>query len=134
MIDQAPYAAFEAQKLGLIDGTHYPDEMEDLINEWYSEPRIIKDYGQPKMSDNWDIIPEIAVIYAEGAIVSGSSVAPGLFSGMVGADTLIEQIEKAQKQSIKALVLRSTLWRLCFASEEIWRALSLFKIAANHSL
>jgi len=130
LIDQAPHAAFEAQKLGLIDGMHYPDELEDLIDGWYSDPEIIKDYGQPKMSNEWDILPEIAVIYADGAIVSGPSIAPGLLTGgMVGADTIIKQIEKAQKKkSIKALVLRvDSPGGSAFASEEIWRALSIFK-------
>ena len=130
-IDQAPYTAQEAKELGFIDGLHYPDELDDLFDEWFDSPRKRDDYNDKIFSDGWDNRPEIAVLYASGVIVSGPSQAPGLFGGiqMVGSQTLIEQIEKSRKDNdIKAVVLRvDSPGGSAFASEEIWRALQLLK-------
>ena len=131
IIDQAPYTALEAKELGLIDGLHYPDELEDLFDDWFDDPIQVDDYGKEPFSDGWVQQPEIAILYASGVIVSGASQDPGLFGGMsmVGSQTLIEQIEKAQEdKNIKAVVLRvDSPGGSAFASEEIWRALQLLK-------
>ena len=131
LIDQAPYTSQEAKDLGFIDGLHYPDELEDLFDEWFDSPIQIDDYGSEPFSDGWEQQPEIAVLYASGVIVSGSSQDPGLFGGipMVGSQTLIKQIEKVKEDNdIKAVVLRvDSPGGSAFASEEIWRALQLLK-------
>ncbi|MAA80513.1 MAG: signal peptide peptidase SppA [Deltaproteobacteria bacterium] len=130
-IDQAPYTAQESKEIGFIDGLHYPDELEDLFDEWFDSPQKIDNYGRKTFDDGWEQQPEIAVLYASGMIVSGSSQDPGLFGGinMVGSQTLIKQIEKSQKDdNIKAVVLRvDSPGGSAFASEEIWRALQLLK-------
>jgi protease-4 len=131
LIDKAPYSAVQAKSLGLIDDLHYPDELVRLIDDWFDEPNIIDDYGTEDNSDGWGIHPEIAVLYANGVIVSGPTQAPGIFGGstMVGAETLIAQIERSMsRKNVKAVVLRvDSPGGSAFASEEIWRALMRLK-------
>lgn len=130
-IDHAPYSAQKAKELGFVDALHYPDELEDLIDDWFDTPENIEDYGTNPFSDGWEQHPEIAILYASGMIISGSSQMPGLLGGMemVGSQTLIQQIEKIIKDNnIRAVVLRiDSPGGSAFASEEIWRALQLLK-------
>ena len=130
-IDRAPYSAQKAKDLGFIDELHYPDELEDLMDDWFDSPQEIDDYGTNPFSDGWEQRPEIAILYANGIIVSGSSQTPGLLGGMemIGSQTLIKQIkESIDDDNIRAVVLRvDSPGGSAFASEEMWRALQLLK-------
>lgn len=130
IIDNAPYTAQEAKKLKLVDGLLYPDQFEDTLEEQFKDSKV-QPYGENTITDIWDALPEIAVIYVDGAIVTGESQSPGLLSGqkLCGSRTIVAQLEKARSRSqVKGVVLRiDSPGGSSFASEEIWRAIEKFK-------
>lgn len=130
-IDNGPYSAIVAKKNNYVDELCYPDELKSKIKTWFTKPEVIENYGMPLFSDDWNHFPEIAVLYASGAIVSGLTPAPGIFGrpDIVGSATLISQIEHVQENNnVRAVVLRiDSPGGSAFASEEIWRALMLLK-------
>jgi protease-4 len=150
IIDQGPFTAKKAAKLGLVDTTAYPDELETLFAKdlGTESATIVKDYGKakadeldfsnplamlsalggpkkPKESKN----PKIAVVYAVGAISSGKSGKSPLQGETVGSDTLVAAIKEADKNpTVKAIVLRvDSPGGSALASDLIWRALKQCK-------
>jgi len=133
LIDSAPYNATQAKSLGLIDDAFYRDEVDkDLKAKLGYKP---DDKLRTISSGSYREIPsdtlglnngeKIAVIYASGAIMPGSS-GSGLLNGeVVGSDTIVNAVNgAAADKSIKAIVLRvdspggSTL-----ASDVMWHAI-----------
>jgi protease-4 len=135
IVDNAPYSAPDAQKLGLIDGANYRDEVEkELKNRLgYKE----SDELQLTRADEYDEVePEslglnkgerIAVIYGTGAIGSGRSENSPFSSQSIGSDTMIKAIDDARKDdTIKAIVLRvDSPGGSSYASDVIWHAVEL---------
>ncbi len=132
IIDNAPYGAETALELGLVDSLLYEDEIQKLIegdNPFFSDQFIVeaKNYHD---YDDWNyiweppILNKIAVIYATGAIVTGSS-SRSPFSGQIitGAETMKDAISKARDdKGIKAIVLRiDSPGGSALASDMIWR-------------
>ncbi|MFK7777847.1 MAG: signal peptide peptidase SppA [Gimesia sp.] len=149
-INGGPYMAADAKKLGLIDDTAYEDQLPKLItgNNSKIEIRVIHKYAKKRHNSDFSGIagliklmdllsgidssqrmgsgPRIAVIYATGAIVSGSSSQGGLLGGNVlGSDTFIKAVEKAAKDDkVKAIVLRvNSPGGSALASDLMWRSL-----------
>ncbi len=149
-INAGPYMAVDAKKLGLINHTAYEDELPALITGENSktEVRVIKKYAKKRLDTNFSGIagliklmdllagidssqrvgsgPRIAVIYATGAIMSGSSSQGGLLStNVLGSDTFIKAVNKAAKDDkVKAIVVRvNSPGGSALASDLMWRAL-----------
>lgn len=147
LIDEGPFTAKKAAKLGLVDGLIYDDQIPDSFAKLLKvdEVKITKNYGKPKaqeldFSNPFALLsalggpkkkretkePKIAVIYAIGGISSGkSSVDPLMGGETVGSDTLVEAIRDAEKDdNVKAIVLRvDSPGGSALASDVIWRAI-----------
>lgn len=149
-INAGPYMASEAKKLGLIDQLAYEDQIPNLItgNNSKTEVRVIKKYAKKRLDSDFSGIagliklmdllsgiqssqrmgpgPRVAVIYATGAIMSGSSSQGGLLGvNVLGSDTFIKAVEKAAKdEKVKAIVLRvDSPGGSALASDLMWRSL-----------
>jgi protease-4 len=75
--------------------------------------------------------PKVALIHVDGVITSGSS-GGGIFSdGMSGAETIVEQLEKARKDNtVKAVVLRiDSPGGTPAGSEEIYNEINKVKLS-----
>ena len=134
LIDGGPYTAAEALELGLVDGLVYPDELEDRLDEAFTEDHELTDeYGLQDESSGWKPAREIAVVRVTGTIVTGDSSTPGLFGGgfTAGSDSISRQLRKARRtDSVKAVVLRvDSPGGSSFASDDIWRAVEQLKEA-----
>ncbi len=148
-IDSGPHMAPQALKLGMINRLAYEDELPVLLAERHpgAKVTIIKSYGKKKIDTDFSgltgmikmmnmmmgIEPNraigsnsrIAVVHANGVIMSGTSQAD-LFGGKtLGARTLIRAVEAAEKDpSVKAIVLRiNSPGGSALASDLMWRAL-----------
>ncbi|HEY1871783.1 MAG TPA: S49 family peptidase, partial [Chitinophagaceae bacterium] len=122
----------DALDLKLVDGLKYDDQVQDEIKNKlgigkyekinfisvnkYSKAGSFKKTG----SQN------IALVYAEGDIIDGSSDQ----NGIIASETYMKLIRKARlDQSIKAIVFRvNSGGGSSLASENIWRELSLAKL------
>lgn len=137
IIDNAPYNAPDAQKIGLIDGANYRDEVEQDLKgrlgyKESDELRLTRD------EDYKEIAPEslglnkgerIAIIYGTGAIGSGKSENSPTGGQSIGSDTMVKAIDDARKDdTIKAIVLRvDSPGGSSYASDVIWHAIELAK-------
>ncbi|HEY0406944.1 MAG TPA: signal peptide peptidase SppA [Pyrinomonadaceae bacterium] len=133
IIDNAPYSAPDAQKIGLIDSASYRDEVEQELKGRLG----YKDADELRLTSGEqyaEIGPEslglnrgerVAIIYGTGSIGSGKSEG-GPFNGQsIGSDTFIKAIDDARKDdSIKAIVLRiDSPGGSSYASDVIWHAI-----------
>ena len=97
-----------ALNAGLIDGVNYKEDVKNIINEnlGFDSGKKIKtvslnDYFST-LKDDLSVKDKIAVIYAEGSIVSGKGQA-----GSIGDESYIKHIQKAiDDKKVKAIVLR----------------------------
>lgn len=132
-VDEAPHNAVRAQEAGFIDGALY---REDVENELKKRLGYKADEKLHKVStaDYRRISPEslglntgetIAVVFASGAIGSGSS-SDGSLGGeqVVGSDTVVKAINDARdNKSVKAIVLRvDSPGGVTYPSDLIWKA------------
>jgi protease-4 len=124
----SPAAAVEK---GLVDSLCYEDEVMDKIAalagvEDDKDPKIVSlgDYISQVTATNATSKNKIAVIYAEGSIVSGKGG-----QGEVGSVSLVERIKKAREdEGTVAVVLRiNSPGGSALASEVMWRELELLK-------
>ena len=149
-IDAGPYMAADAKERGLIDHLAYEDQLPKLITggDKNKDVKIIKKYAKKRLDTDFSGIagliklmdllagidssqrigsgPRVAVIYATGAIMSGSSSQGGLFGvNVLGSDTFIKAVEKAAKDDqVKAIVVRvDSPGGSALASDLMWRAL-----------
>jgi protease-4 len=121
--------AHDALANGLVDGLKYDDEVKDILNKQLKsgvESKInfvsFTDYSKAvefKQSYGGE---KIAIIYAEGDIVSGSGD-----NDQVASDVFRTLIKKArQDKEIKAIVFRvNSPGGSSLASEVIWREITL---------
>ena len=109
----------------------YRVEFKETLDEEFGDfHRMEKDYGYQSPS-GWDHNSEIALIPITGVIMPGDSQSPGLLGGSfnAGANTIIAQLEEASEDSaVKAIVIRvDSPGGSAFASDQIWRAITLAK-------
>lgn len=150
LIDKGLFTAKDALEAKLVDRVAYPDAIlpqikKDLGN---SELALKANYGRKKQDEidfgnpfaifkllapskdsKVSAKPKIAVIYAEGGIVTGRG-GPSLFGGnSVGSTTMVEAIRKAeQEDTVKAIVLRvDSPGGSALASDLIWHELKRSK-------
>lgn len=116
----------DAKKHKLVDALFYKNEFEKLLETELedSDVKFVKldkyhNSLHPKMSKD-----KVAVIYAEGQIISGKSK-----KGSMGDKTIVKAIRKARKNShIKAVVLRvNSPGGSALASDVMWKELQLLK-------
>ncbi|MGL4424007.1 MAG: signal peptide peptidase SppA, partial [Gemmataceae bacterium] len=147
-VNQGPFTAKKALKLGLVDHLAYQDEFEAKIKkDLGGSAKFDRGYGKKKaakmdLSNPFSLIeamsgggkkevaseePKIAVIYAVGSIVSGKSGSgnPLMGGSNVGSDTIVEAIRQAEKDpTVKAIVLRvDSPGGSALASDMMWREL-----------
>lgn len=130
LIDGGPYSAEQALAAGLIDSVkHRQDFVSDLKAKYGDDVRFVQDYAEEnpfEMPDDnffamFDFFmqildpkptvytdPTVAIVYVEGAILTGSAE-PSPFGGGAGArsTTIRKALDKAaDDDSVKAVVLR----------------------------
>ncbi|QJW99809.1 signal peptide peptidase SppA [Frigoriglobus tundricola] len=148
LIDEGPFTARKALKLGLVDALQYEDQFEAGFAKALGrdEVKVVRGYGKPKKADSaggmaafMEILspkkksetkdPKIAVIHIVGAIASGKGGFSLLGGHSVGSDTIVEAIRDAEKNAtVKAIVLRvDSPGGSALASDVIWRAVAVCK-------
>jgi protease IV len=143
LIDNGPYTAKKAAKLGLVDALKYQDEFEGGFAKavGVDEVKVERNYGKPKAATKsiLDMLApktrtetkalKIAVIHVVGGIDSGKGGFSPLTGSTVGSDTIVEAIREAEKNDkVKAIVLRvDSPGGSALASDIIWRELKVCK-------
>ncbi|MBM4074122.1 MAG: signal peptide peptidase SppA [Planctomycetes bacterium] len=150
LIDTGLHSAADAKKLGLIDVVGYEDSITEMIksNDKDAEVKITRGYGKKKLDTDFSGFagmakmmnmligvepstsrsssPKLAIINANGAIMSGNSVQDP-FSGeeSMGSTTMIKAIRQARDDaSVKAVVLRiDSPGGSALASDLMWHEL-----------
>ena len=124
----SPTAAVEK---GLIDDLWYENQVMDKLAELSGsvegeDPEIVSlgDYASQVSAANVSSKNKIAVIYAEGSIVSGTGA-----RGEVGSESLVEKIRKARDddQTVAVVLRINSPGGSALASEVMWRELELLK-------
>ncbi|MEC7500257.1 MAG: signal peptide peptidase SppA [Planctomycetota bacterium] len=149
LIDTGLFMAEEAKQNKLIDRVAYQSDWKNflqqedqnrevLLLDKYGEKEIDNDFsgfagmvkfmnllmGQQKQSTSGKT-PQIAVIYVSGAIVPGKSSNTIAGNNVVGSETIIDAVKKAEEESrVKAIVIRvDSPGGSALASDLIWDAL-----------
>ena len=130
LVDKGPFLAEDAKAAGLVDAVGYEDEVRDILKAGRTDARQmdLADYMRiSAQSLGLNKGPRIAVIFASGAIVSGTSGYDPLNGPAVGSETLIDSIRKVRNDSrVKAIILRiDSPGGSAVASDVIWRELML---------
>ena len=137
LIDRAPLTAPEALEAGLVDEITYPDLFEDHIKEKAgSDAQIVplEDYSAPRDHSGGK---RIAIVFAQGAIVRGSSgTDPWSQQRYIGADSVREIFrELKDDDAVEAVVLRvDSPGGSPLASDLILRELELLRKEPTGSL
>lgn len=126
------HSAWDAQRLGLVDGLRYEDELQQEIKKQLriSDSKDINFVSIAKYAEAVSLRSysggKIALIYAQGDIMDGKGDRE-----MIGSDTYMKLIRKARTDvNIKAIVVRiNSGGGSSLASESIWRELSLARKA-----
>jgi protease-4 len=137
LIDNAPYTAAQAKDAGLVDGALYREDVEKELKKrlGYKESdelRITKaaDYrrvSQESLGLNRG--EKIAVVYAAGDIVSGTSQFGSSGEETIGSDSLARVLKEVRDDNtIKAVVLRvDSPGGSGLASDIIWKGVESLK-------
>ncbi len=137
-IDDGLYSATEALEAGMIDELLYEDELEQRLQvelglaanleeaeELEANTINNSQYARVKVKAPWlhKKGEKIAVVYAQGSIVSGESP-PSSHSGIIASDTMTELLkELAEDEEIKGIILRiNSGGGGATASSMIWNA------------
>ena len=143
-IDSAIFTAAQARARGLVDAVEYDDEYRSrLAKEQGGAVSFVEKYGEkeheePDFSDMASVFgifgelfkkpkppvgDKIALVYANGMIVTGKSEASPFGGSIMGSRTMVEAIRQAADDaSVKAIVMRvDSPGGDGLASDEIWR-------------
>jgi len=153
IIDTGLLTAKQAKELGLIDRIAYPETLRDELAKTYdAEPLVyVKNYGQKEVDTDFSGPTgffklmqvmmggdtsnrakrgkKIAIVYAVGPIMSGTSESD-LFGGQVmGATTIIDALRDANEDDdVEAIVLRvDSPGGSAIASDLIWHETQIIK-------
>ncbi len=113
-VDEVIHNGTDAADLGMIDAALYDDEVKDEIKSELGDKAQFVSSGQyfgiEHADPVWDDMtsPKIAVIFAEGMIVTGKSGRMGWNSSpYIGSETLASLIRQARNdRRVKAIVMR----------------------------
>src|SRR5215467_3263641 len=142
LIDDGPFLPEDALRAGLVDDVLYEDQVEDKLRAVAaggkgaapaaSTERLRKIEGEDYARVNPAAFglnrgPRIGVIYAAGTINAGKSGYDPFSGSVIGAETLIESIRQARRDSsLRAIVLRiDSPGGSATASDAIWRELMI---------
>lgn len=110
LLERVPLFGNEAVREHLIDELVYVHEVEAKLREKYRISSYLeRGYNRDENPDlRWGSRPRIAIVYADGAIVEGSSGQTPLTGDILtGSESMIETLERIrQDNSIRAVVLR----------------------------
>jgi protease-4 len=146
LLDSGLFMAEDAKNAGLIDRVAYENELKTAIQLEHQAQKltIIKNYGKKKIDTDFSGFAgmmklmnllmksssdtshgnddQIALVYAVGAIMTGEGKAGLLGGKIVGADTVIKALQKAENEErVKAIVLRvDSPGGSALASDLIW--------------
>ncbi len=124
----------KAVEYKLATATKYQDEVQDILKEKLSlaENKKVEtiglsdymEYSRTKLLVKNSGIKNIAIVYANGEIVSGRGT-----EEVIGSETTVKHLRKARENdSIKAVVLRvNSPGGSALASDVIWREIELIK-------
>ena len=137
LIDQGPFTAKQALENGLVDRLVYRDELEDIAKDLTGKNHRLVKAGKYLKTDvyeyDWEVAPpKIAVIKAEGMMVTGKSFTdPFTGTRTMGSTTIANAIRAVRRNpSVKAVVLRiDSGGGLVLAADMIWRELMLLREA-----
>ena len=117
----------QAKEVGLVDSLAYADQVEDIIKKRAGVDKLSlvkyvkykKTVTQTGTSKN-----EVAVIVAEGTIVSGKADPS---RGVIASESFIKELRKAREdEDVKAVVLRiNSPGGSSLASDAMWREITL---------
>lgn len=137
LIDNAPYNARQAKDVGLIDGAMYREEIEKELKQrlGYAEKddlRLVKASDYRKISQEslgLNKGEKIAIVYASGDIMSGSSQFGTDGQEVIGSESLVRLLNEVRDdKTIKAVVLRiDSPGGEGLASDIIWRGIESLK-------
>jgi protease IV len=137
IINNAPYNATQAKEAGLIDGAMYRDEVDKELKKrlGYKDSDNLRvasagDYRKiTQESLGLNKGEKIAIVYAAGDIVSGSSTWGSSGEETIGSDSLVKVLKEVRDDnSIKAVVFRiDSPGGSGLASDIIWKAVELVK-------
>lgn len=137
-IESGPHVASEAQSLGLIDRVGQVKEAEDaLLRRAGRGARLVdfSDYASSIKDDDGGSGPKIAVVYAEGDIVTGDSKSGSVFGSqqtIYSDDTSKAIYDAIDDNDVKAIVFRvSSPGGSDTASEQILAAVRAARAAGK---
>lgn len=91
LIDRAPLTPEAARSAQLVDEVVYVDALEERVREKFgASVRFAPSYGRDARSYRWGRRPIIAVIYVDGAIVTGESGVNPLLGGVLSGSRTVE--------------------------------------------
>jgi protease-4 len=124
LIDSPPMNPEDALSRGMVDALVYRDEVLDEVGE---ERRKMSDYLGQLRRDWGRGAQTVAVIYAEGAIISGESGSQLFGGSYIGDRTVSSQLRKVREDDdVVAVVLRvNSPGGSGSASDTIWREVAL---------
>ena len=130
LLNEGPLLPPDAVRVGLVDALAYEDEIRDRAPFADADGQELDDSDYRQVSLSSLVLnrgQKIAVVYAVGVIVSGSSGFDVTGSQVIGSQTLIESIRAARDDgAVRAIVLRiDSPGGGAFASDVIWRELML---------
>ncbi|MSQ00571.1 MAG: signal peptide peptidase SppA [Myxococcales bacterium] len=128
-IDDPPITPESAVTRGMITGARYRDQVADELGG--KERTELSDYHEDPSGFGGG--KTVAVVHADGAIVSGESGSPMFGGSMVGDRTLVEIFDDLREdEAVAAVVLRvNSPGGSGLASDNIWRALIRLKEAGK---
>ena len=111
VIDDTPHTPSQALEMGLIDSIVYNDELQRELHEFVGPGFRGLERGYQRFpidDERWGGAPEIAVVYIDGMITSGTS-GGSPFGGtwITGAQTIKETLRDLRRDNnVKAVVVR----------------------------
>jgi protease IV len=129
LIDNGPYTATEAQKVGLIDSVEYYDDMKKRLQKEIKDLnwRTFDNSSPEQLS--WGPKPVIMVLVVDGTISQGKNSLNPITGGSSGAETIIKSLQyAASSDRVKAVILRvDSPGGDALASDLIWHAVEKVK-------
>lgn len=124
LVDDGPYDAREARRVGLVDDLRYRDELEKELKD---AARTTPARYLRAARSFFDSRPKLALVYAVGDIIPGSSQGGPLGGEFAGSDTVAAGLRQARQDSdIRAVVFRvDSPGGFGPAADVMWREVSL---------
>ncbi len=129
MIDEGPFLARDAVRMGLVDGLAYEDQLDDQGAVSKSGTVEGQAYARVRRRTAPRSAPRIAVVYVSGIINSGESGFDPLNGEVAGSAPLLKAIRLARADNnVRAIVVRiDSPGGSSVASDVIWRELTVTK-------